>query len=61
MTKLIIEDDSIDYAQKLLDEIVRQGAAQATTIVTYPDGQQLVIKSNSKSDTFSIRLAAAFL
>lgn len=37
----------LDMLQRSLDRLVRDGAAHAAVVVTYPGGRQIVLKSTS--------------
>lgn len=52
-------DDAIDVAQRCIDGLVAKGAVHATLIVTYKDGQQVMLKSSSQQSDFFKRLEAA--
>lgn len=52
-------DDAIGVAQRCIDGLVAEGAEHATLIVTYKNGQQVMLKSSSQQSDFFKRLEAA--
>lgn len=52
--------DAMDAAHRSMAQLVLNGAAHVTMVVTYDDGQQVVLRSSSDSEGFTNRLASIF-
>ena len=60
MNVVAITQDKTETMQRILDRLVSDGAAHAALIVTYPDGEQVVLRSVSQPLDVSLPKVSGF-
>lgn len=60
MNVVAITKDQTDTMQRILDRLVAEGAAHAALIVTYPDGEQVVLRAVCDQQTTAFQKASGF-
>lgn len=45
-----LHGDALDSIKRTLDRLVREGASHVALVVTYPGGQQVVLRSSNLED-----------
>jgi hypothetical protein len=58
MNVVAITKDQTETMKRILDRFVSEGAAHAALIVTYPDGEQVVLRSVCDQQTTAFRKVA---